>query len=105
MAIQFNVNATNKNHYIGDMQNTLGNVEKKSQQEDGFWNMLKGSINKANDMQIHASDLTRKMITNPEQVEIHDVMISMEQAKMALNLTRVIRDTAIKSYKDITNLR
>jgi flagellar hook-basal body complex protein FliE len=86
------------------MEHKAGQLRQGAPKDD-FFSMLQSSLEEVNHKQHKASDLTRKMITNPEQVEVHDVMIALEHAKMSLNLARVVRDTTIKSYNKITNLR
>lgn len=98
------VNTTHRNHFTSDM-NTLAGKELENRKQDSFFNMLSEALTEVNNKQAKVSELTQKMITNPEEVEIHDVMIALEKAKLALNFTRTIRDTAIKTYREITNLR
>ena len=52
-----------------------------------------------------SNDLTQKMIHEPESVDIHNVMIAAQKAKIALNFTKAVRDEAIRAYRDFMNLR
>jgi flagellar hook-basal body complex protein FliE len=100
-----NIHTTHPQHFTNDMNTLRGNIRPRDEMNKGFFELLSDSLKDVNGQQNKVSDLTQTMITNPEQVEIHDVMISLEKAKMSLNLTRTIRDSVIKAYREITNLR
>ena len=72
---------------------------------NGFGNLLADAIGRVSDQQLNAEGLFQKMITNPDEVEPHDVTIAMAQAEMSLNLTKAIVDRAVKAYNDITAMR
>lgn len=70
-----------------------------------FSDMLAETIGKTNDLQIESEGLTRKMIYQPESVDIHSVMIAQQKAEIALTFTKAVRDEAIRSYRELMNLR
>ncbi|PKL37328.1 MAG: flagellar hook-basal body complex protein FliE [Spirochaetae bacterium HGW-Spirochaetae-1] len=70
-----------------------------------FAEMLKGAVNKVNNLQIDAEDLSEKMIYEPESVDIHTVMIAQQKAEISLSFAKTVRDEAIRAYRDIINLR
>jgi len=70
-----------------------------------FADMLNNAVGKVNDLQIESEDLSRKMITEPESVDIHTVMIASQKAEIALSFTKAIRDEAIRTYRELMNLR
>lgn len=70
-----------------------------------FGQLLKGTISRVNNLQVDAEDMTRKMIYQPESVDIHSVMIAQQKAELALSFTRSVRDEAIRAYRDIINMR
>ncbi|HSV98353.1 MAG TPA: flagellar hook-basal body complex protein FliE [Spirochaetota bacterium] len=70
-----------------------------------FADMLKSAVNKLNDLQIDAEDLSQKMIHEPGSVDIHTVMIATQKAELALTFTKAVRDEAIRSYRELMNLR
>jgi flagellar hook-basal body complex protein FliE len=72
---------------------------------DGFGNLVADALGRVSDQQLNADNLFQKMITNPDEVEPHDVTIAMAQAEMSLNLTKAIVDRAVKAYNDITAMR
>lgn len=70
-----------------------------------FAQMLKSAIQKVNDLQIDSEDLAQKMIHEPGSVDIHTVMIAAQKAELALSFTKAVRDEAIRSYRELMNLR
>jgi flagellar hook-basal body complex protein FliE len=70
-----------------------------------FAEMLKSAMNKVNDLQVDTEDLSQKMIHEPGSVDIHTVMIAAQKAELALTFTKAVRDEAIRSYRELMNLR
>lgn len=70
-----------------------------------FAELLKGTINKVNNLQIDSERLTQKMIYKPESVDIHTVMIAAQKADIALSFTKAVRDEAIRAFRELINLR
>ncbi len=73
-------------------------------QQTGFGNLMAEAIGRVSDKSLEADRLFERMITNPDEVEPHDVTIAMAQAEMSLNLTKAIVDRAVKAYNDITGM-
>jgi flagellar hook-basal body complex protein FliE len=70
-----------------------------------FSDLLAGMIGKTNDLQVNSENLTRKMIYEPESVNVHTVMIAQQKAEVALTFTKAVRDEAIRAYRELMNLR
>ena len=70
-----------------------------------FKDMFNSSLKKVNDLQVDSEELTRKMIYEPESVDVHSVMIAAQKAEVALTFAKSIRDEAIKAYRQLMNLR
>jgi flagellar hook-basal body complex protein FliE len=70
-----------------------------------FANALTAAIEKVNDQQVNAESLAQQMVADPSSVEIHTVRIAAEKARMALTFTKSIGDLAVKTYRELTNLR
>ena len=63
------------------------------------------AIQKVNDLQVDADDMSQKMVSDPKSVSVHTLMIAQEKARMALTLTKDILDLAVKTYRELVNLR
>jgi flagellar hook-basal body complex protein FliE len=70
-----------------------------------FAEMFNGLVGRVNDLQIDAESITQKMIYEPGSVDIHTVMIAQQKAEVALLFTKAVRDEAIRSYRELINLR
>src|SRR3990170_4217885 len=56
----------------------------------GFAGALKDAFYKVNDLQIQSDELTKALAVRPETVDIHDVTIAAEKARIALLFTKSI---------------
>jgi flagellar hook-basal body complex protein FliE len=70
-----------------------------------FADALMKAIGNVNNLLSESDELSQKMIHEPESVDIHTVMIASQKAEIALNFTKSVRDEAIRSYRDLMNLR
>lgn len=70
-----------------------------------FGKVLMNGLNKVNNLQQESLDLSRRMITDPDSVDVHDVTITLAEANMALNITKAVVDRVIRAYRDITGSR
>ena len=92
--------ATNPLHYTDEP------AEKDSDDiSTSFADVLKKAIGNVNNLQVESEELSQKMIYEPESVDIHTVMIAAQKAEIALNFTKAIRDDAIRSFRELMNLR
>lgn len=87
-------------HYDGEMS--------ASQNDDvstSFKDMFNAAVGKVNDLQVNSDELYQKMIYAPETVDVHQVMIAQQKAEIALTFVKSVRDEAIRSYRELMNLR
>lgn len=70
-----------------------------------FADMLNSAVAKTNDLQVDAEGLMKKMVIEPESVDIHQVMVATQKAEIALGLTKAVRDGALNAYRELMNLR
>jgi flagellar hook-basal body complex protein FliE len=92
--------ATRPEHHRGlDIQETPDSTALN------FAELLNRSLQKVNDQQVEAEKLTQQMISDPGSVEMHTVTIAAEKARMAITFTKTIADMAIRTYRDLVNLR
>ena len=92
--------ATNPRHF--------GNFKTVRKNEDfvsGFANALKNALYKVNNLQRESDRLTKALAVRPDTVDIHDVTIAAEKARLALTLTKSIVDRAVQAYRELINLR
>ncbi len=70
-----------------------------------FSSIIAGAFDRVSDRQMAADNIFERMITHPDEVEIHDVTTAMATAEMSVRLTKAIVDRAVKAYNDITSMR
>ncbi len=97
-----NLRATHDLHYGHRVEDKKNAVEKEA---GSFSKMLKSAIEGVNNQQVKSEGLIQKMISQPESVDIHTVMISAQKAELSLTMMKTIRDEAIRAFRDLINLR
>ncbi len=70
-----------------------------------FSQILIDAVNKTDSLVNEYDDLEEQMVLNPEKVDVHEVMIASEKARMSLSFLKSITEKAIKAYNDIMMLR
>lgn len=81
----------------------INNLENKST-ENSFQSVLEDSLNKLNDQQISADKITSEFIAG-EDVEVHEMMLNMEEANMSLQLAIQVRNKVVEAVKELTNMQ
>jgi len=69
-----------------------------------FIDLLKESINKTNQLQQEANQITRDFALGKID-DVHQVTIATEKAQLALNLTISIQNKVVEAYKEIMRLQ
>lgn len=93
------LNTTRKGH-ISDVK-----VSKYKNIEESFGNMLLKLIDDIREKDEKAKELQELAIVSPEEVNVHDVMIAEEEARISLLFVKTVLDKGISAWKDLLNLR
>lgn len=72
--------------------------------DNNFGNMFMNQLNKTNELQRVADVETEKFVVG-ETENIHDVLIAMEEAKLAFEFTTQIRNKVIDAYSELKNMQ
>jgi flagellar hook-basal body complex protein FliE len=70
-----------------------------------FANSLEKAFYKVNDLQLESDRLTEAMAVRPDSVDIHDVTIAAEKARLALQFTKSVVERITQAYRELSNLR
>ena len=70
-----------------------------------FQDYLMEAVNTVNNQQLDVSNIQEQIITNPDDVDIHDVTIAMSKARMSLNLAQTVIDRLVTGWNEITTTR
>lgn len=95
---------------INSVKNNLqilnGSQQKEKTNNSGtsFLGLLKNNINKANQLQLNADQITEDFALGKVD-NIHDVTIATEKAKLALNLTVAVQSKVMSAYQEIMRMQ
>lgn len=100
MGNHVSMNTTLKNH-ITDKISAPRNDDPVKPFADVFLN----AVDHVNGLQVNAADMEQEMIYNPEQVNVHEVMIASEKARLSLSMLKTLADKAMRAYNEIMMIR
>ncbi len=86
---------TNKANLIGSAQTGVTN---------NFSEVLQSSIGKVNDLQTERSSMINSFASGETQ-NVHELMIAMQKASVAMNMTAAVRNKVIEAYKELSRLQ
>ncbi len=55
-----------------------------------------------NAKQMSSTEITQRMLTDPDSVDPHDVTIAQAQANLSLNIARTVIDRVVRGWKEVT---
>lgn len=70
-----------------------------------FEDFLVDAVKSMNRQQLDVGKIQEKLITSPDEVDIHDVTIAMSKARLSLNLAQSVIDRLIQGWNEITTTR
>nr|WP_238883323.1 flagellar hook-basal body complex protein FliE [Clostridium sp. YIM B02551] len=80
------------------------NDTKTSTSGDDFLKVLKDKLQEVNDKQVNANNMTDAMVKG-EDVNIEDVMLSQEEAKMSLDLAVQVRNKIVDAIQELNRMQ
>ena len=95
------------NGFVPDSKifDNIKTVESKTENKDnGFYSLLKDKLDEVNDKQIEADNNTESFIKG-EGPDIHEVMLSSEEAKMSLQLAVQVRNKLVEAYQELNRMQ
>ena len=110
------LNVTNENHISSkpgeflEMGRKITETEKKIGADavirsGTFTESMLNALDKVSAYQQFASNLNQMAITDPDSVNVEDVMIAQAEATMSLNITRNVLSRLVQSWRDLINTR
>lgn len=73
------------------------------QQDAAFGDVLKQMVEDVNSMQVAADEMQVQLATG-EISDVHDVMIAVEEANVAMELMLEIRNKIIEAYQEVMRM-
>ena len=77
-------------------------------QKDGtlsFKDYLLDAVNTVNNQQMDVTRLQEQVITDPDSVDVADVTIAMQKARMSLSLAQTVIDRLVSGWSELTTVR
>lgn len=78
-------------------------LKKAPEPVKGFGETLQTSVEKVNDLQAHKKLMIEEFASGKTQ-NVHELMISMQKAGMAMQMTGAVRSKIMQSYKEIMQM-
>ena len=69
-----------------------------------FSDVLSSSLEKVNDLQQQRSAMITSFASGETQ-NVHELMISMQKAGLAMNMTSAVRNKVIEAYKELSRMQ
>jgi len=69
-----------------------------------FADQLRRALDKVND-QVREADLMAQKVVTGESENLHQVMIALEKAALAVNLTVEVRNRVVEAYQEIMRMQ
>ncbi|MDR1946281.1 MAG: flagellar hook-basal body complex protein FliE [Desulfovibrio sp.] len=79
-------------------------VPKETARVNDFADVLGASLEKVNAAQKERSDLITSFASGENQ-NVHELMISMQKASLAMNMTAAVRNKVMEAYKELSRLQ
>lgn len=73
--------------------------------ENDFAQTLMDVLKEVNTSQQNAVQVQNDFMTGRQSVDYHDLMISMERANIAMNLTLSVRNKVLEAYQEINRMQ
>lgn len=87
----------------------LNNIETKKtsiepENENNFSKMINDAIGKVNDSQINADNKIENFVKG-EDVNMHEVMLSMQEAQISMQLLIEVRNKVVEAYQEVNKIQ
>ena len=70
-----------------------------------FENQLLAAVSTMNDQQLQVGRVEQQLITDPDSVDVHDVVTAMAKAQMSLSLAQTVIDRLVTGWNEISTTR
>lgn len=103
-SINFNSNIFSKevsNNNILETDTSTSNDKDKV----NFGDVLKDAVNKVNDQQINSNNDIEALIEGDNNVTMHQVMLSSQEAQMSMQLMIEMRNKLYDAYKELSSVQ
>lgn len=88
------------------MQSTAASIAKTSTENTvaSFSDTLNNSLASVNDLQAQKGAMVQSFVSGETQ-NVHELMITMQKASLAVNLTSAVRNKVLEAYRELSKLQ
>jgi flagellar hook-basal body complex protein FliE len=79
-------------------------LKPQAQPVSSFSDTLGESISKVNDMQTEKKQMIQSFASGEHQ-NVHELMISMQKAGLAMNMTAAVRNKVMEAYRELSRMQ
>ncbi|HSQ87844.1 flagellar hook-basal body complex protein FliE [Romboutsia sp.] len=90
----------NSNIFAPSIKNEVVNKESKV----NFSDVIKDAVNKVNETQVNANNMIEGLIKG-EDVSMHDVMLSVQESQMSMQLMLEVRNKLFEAYQEVNRVQ
>lgn len=81
------------------------NTESVRVENNNFSELLRNSIEKVNETQQQAGQLTKAFETGSSDIDLAEVMIGIQKASLSFQAMTQVRNRLVSAYQDVTNMQ
>jgi flagellar hook-basal body complex protein FliE len=94
-----------QNPALEQFQNQATKAAGKDAKSQDFAQTLMDVLKEVNESQQHAKQVGNDFMTGRQGVDYQDLMIAMERASVAMNLTIQVRNKLLEAYQEISRMQ
>lgn len=101
----------NANHLISQMQalESLASgqsvrLENKVDESKSFGNLMQQAVNRVNETQMQAADISKAFDMGDSQVDLSEVMIAIQKSRVSFQALTEVRNKLLTAYQDVMNM-
>ena len=82
----------------------IGSKDSNKAEKVGFSDVINDAINKVNEKQVNANENIESLIKG-ENVTMHDVMLSMQESQISMQLMLEVRNKLFDAYQEVNRVQ
>ncbi|MCK9240723.1 flagellar hook-basal body complex protein FliE [Desulfocurvus sp.] len=88
----------------GSGQATFITDEARKSQKSTFTDTMRDSLSKVNELQSEKSGMVEEFASGERQ-NVHELMISLQKAGLAMRMTSAVRNKVLEAYKELSRMQ
>lgn len=89
---------------MADKANSINQTAVAKGSNPDFSNMFQNAVNKVNETQQHAGELSKQFELGNPDVDVTDVMVNLQKASVSFQAMTQVRNRLVSAYQEIMNM-